>query len=741
MQPTSADSKPGVSNLSRRPRILIVDDDPLIQDSLVRLIKAQDYEAVAAGNGRQALDAVDRMQFDVILLDLNMPGIGGVDVLAELSKRGVATPVIVVSGDNAIDSAVIALRQGAADFIRKPYKPEELLKRIGNTISNQQLERENSLIQQRLQQSEKWHRFLVNTSPDFIYTLDGEGRFTFVNDRVESLLGFTRSELVGRHFSEIIFEEDLFRAEHVFNERRADARASRNVELRLKCKDGQQRPRVMNGRYRTVEVTATGMYEFPETRFENRFVGTYGVVKDISDRKQAEETVHYQTFHDLLTGLPNRAKFRDHLGRALVYGKRKQQALSVMILDLDNFRVVNDSLGHGVGDELLIHIATRLRQCLADDDILARLGGDEFAVLLEQVDENAARHMAGRILRLLDQPFEVAGQSLYVAGSIGLALYPQHAHTPQELSRRADVAMYVAKREKNGIALYDPAQDHYTLQRLAQASDLRSAISNENLLLHFQPQIDLHTGKYSGVEALLRWHHPQLGYISPDDFIPVAEQTGLIRHLTYWVLDHSLAQIAAWQHQALPRGSIAVNLSAYNLQDAGLALEVARLLKKWGVQPWRLVLEITESSMMANPARALATLEKLNDIGVQIAIDDFGTGFSSLSYLKQLPVDKLKIDKSFVMHMNEDDNDAMIVRSTIDLAHNLGLEVVAEGVESAAALELLHILNCDAAQGYFISRPLPAAELAKWLATSDYCQGYQQAPEPDAPAPDLPTTH
>jgi diguanylate cyclase (GGDEF)-like protein len=462
--------------------------------------------------------------------------------------------------------------------------------------------------------------------------------------------------------------------------------------------------------------------------------------RQVAERQQALE---HQALHDSLTGLPNRVLLQDRMQHAIQQLRRVGHGgLALLIMDLDGFKEINDTLGHPIGDGLLQQLAERLRQEVSDSDTVARLGGDEFAVLLEQVDEKEARHMAGRILHLLDQPFEVAGQSLYVAGSIGLALYPQHAHSPQELSRRADVAMYVAKREKNGIALYDPAQDHYTLQRLAQASDLRSAINNENLLLHFQPQIDLHTGKYCGVEALLRWHHPQLGYISPDDFIPVAEQTGLIRHLTYWVLDHSLAQIAAWQHQALPLGSIAVNLSAYNLQDAGLALEVARLLKKWGAQPWRLVLEITESSMMANPARALATLEKLNDIGVQIAIDDFGTGYSSLSYLKQLPVDKLKIDKSFVMHMNEDDSDAMIVRSTIDLAHNLGLEVVAEGVESAAALELLHILNCDAAQGYFISRPLPAPALAEWLTSSEHCQGMPEVEGPDdAPQPDLPTTH
>lgn len=462
--------------------------------------------------------------------------------------------------------------------------------------------------------------------------------------------------------------------------------------------------------------------------------------RQVTERQQALE---YQALHDALTSLPNRVLLQDRVQQAIHHLRRLGQGgLALLIMDLDGFKEINDTLGHPIGDGLLQQLAERLQREVRDSDTVARLGGDEFAVLLDQVDEAEARHMAGRILRLLDQPFEVAGQSLYVSGSIGLALYPLHAHTPQELSRRADVAMYVAKREKNGIALYDPAQDHYTLQRLAQASDLRSAIGNDHLSLHFQPQIDLHTGQFSGVEALLRWQHPQLGYISPDDFIPVAEQTGLIRHLTYWVLDQALGHIAAWRHHALPLGSIAVNLSAYNLQDVDLALEVARLLKKWGIQPWRLTLELTESSMMANPSRALATLEKLNDIGVQIAIDDFGTGFSSLSYLKQLPVDKLKIDKSFVMHMNEDDNDAMIVRSTIDLAHNLGLNVVAEGVESDEALELLRILRCDTAQGYYISRPLPAVALEDWLLSSDYCRDVQDAAEPDdAPESVLPTTH
>jgi diguanylate cyclase (GGDEF)-like protein/PAS domain S-box-containing protein len=715
MQPTSADSKPGVSNLSRRPRILIVDDDPLIQDSLVRLIKAQDYEAVAAGNGRQALDAVDRMQFDVILLDLNMPGIGGVDVLAELSKRGVATPVIVVSGDNAIDSAVIALRQGAADFIRKPYKPEELLKRIGNTISNQQLERENSLIQQRLQQSEKWHRFLVNTSPDFIYTLDGEGRFTFVNDRVESLLGFTRSELVGCHFSEIIFEEDLFRAEHVFNERRADARASRNVELRLKCKDGQQRPRVMNGRYRTVEVTATGMYEFPETRFENRFVGTYGVVKDISDRKQAEETVHYQTFHDLLTGLPNRAKFRDHLGRALVYGKRKQQALSVMILDLDNFRVVNDSLGHGVGDELLIHIATRLRQCLADDDILARLGGDEFAVLLPDTTSRLEATVVGhKLIEALNSPLRIKGHDLYVTASIGASFAPEDGAVADTLIRQTEIAMYQAKSQGGcRIQHWQPAMQEAFSGRIQMESDLRRALANDEFVLFYQPQVDTMTGAIKGFEALIRWWHPERGIVLPDAFIPLAEETGVVVPMGEWILRQAAAQQAFWRKSGLPPVRISVNISPRQLETADFVGSVLRALEANQLEPGALELEITENVLMRDVESNAAKLTQLAEAGVCLAVDDFGTGYSSLKYLSRFPIHTLKIDRAFVKDSQLDG--MSIANAIVGMARNLNLNVIAEGVESAAQLERLRILQCSEVQGYLFGMPMPAQDATRLL--------------------------
>jgi diguanylate cyclase (GGDEF)-like protein/PAS domain S-box-containing protein len=725
MQHTSGETKASISSLNRRPRILIVDDDPLILDSLSRLIGAQDYDVAAAGNGKQALAAVGKMQFDLILLDLNMPDMGGVEVLASLAERGITTPVIVVSGDSAIDSAVSALRHGAADFIRKPYKPEELLKRISNILSKHQLERENGLIQQRLQQSEKWHRFLVNASPDFIYTLDNEGRFSFVNDRVESLLGFKREELIGRHYGEIIYEEDLFRAEHVFNERRADARASRNVELRLKCNDGQQRPRVMNGRYRTVEVTATGMYEVPKNRFEHRFVGTYGVVKDISDRKQAEETVHYQTYHDLLTGLPNRAKFRDHLGRALVHGKRKQQALSVMILDLDNFRVINDSLGHGVGDELLIHVAGRLRQCISDDDVLARLGGDEFALLMPVAASRLEVTVTGhKVIEALNEPLRIKGHELYITASVGASFAPEDGAVADTLIRQTEIAMYQAKSQGGcRLQFWQPAMQEAFSGRIQMEADLRRALANDEFVLFYQPQVDTVSGAIKGFEALIRWWHPERGLVLPNAFIPLAEETGVIVPMGEWVLRQAAEQQAAWRKSGLPPVRIAVNISPRQLEIPDFAGSVLRALEANQLVPGALELEITESVLMRDVESNAAKLNQLAEAGVLLAIDDFGTGYSSLKYLSRFPIHTLKIDRAFI---KDSELDGMsIANAIVGMAKNLNLNVIAEGVESTVQLEQLRDLHCSEVQGYLFGMPMSAAEATKLLQAQVH--GHEEA--------------
>ena len=431
-------------------------------------------------------------------------------------------------------------------------------------------------------------------------------------------------------------------------------------------------------------------------------------------RKQAKETKH-QALHDALTGLHNRSYFRERVEQAVVHGKVGGERTCLMLIDLDRFKEVNDTLGHHNGDQLLRQIGTRLKNELRESDTVARLGGDEFAVLLRDVaDTTQIVRTAERILTCLKQPLFFMGLTLDVGASIGISLFPDHARDVDSLLQRADVAMYVAKETHSGYEFYTADRDQNSLRRLALGSELSKAIQNKEVILYYQPKADMRTGKIIGVEALARWQHNYRGIVPPDEFIPLAEQTQLIRPLTINLLDEALRQSAVWSKKGINL-KIAVNLSSRNLLDLTLPEEVARLLQKWQVEPSQLELEITESTIMADARRALTVLSTLNGMGVGLAIDDFGTGFSSLSYLKRLPVKEIKMDKSFVMKMAMDENDAAIVRSTIDLSHNLGLRVVAEGVETEAIWNQLTTLGCDLAQGYFLNRPVPPEDLEVWL--------------------------
>jgi diguanylate cyclase (GGDEF)-like protein len=415
----------------------------------------------------------------------------------------------------------------------------------------------------------------------------------------------------------------------------------------------------------------------------------------------------HQSLHDALTGLPNRQLFRDRIEHAIRLARRSGELAIVMLMDLDHFKEINDALGHHHGDRLLEEVARRLESSLRDSDTVARLGGDEFGVLLPRIARAGdAALVAQQILSRLREPYMVDDLTLEIDASIGIAVHPQHGDDVETLLQRADIAMYSAKHAGRGYAMFEPALDRHSPRRLSLAGALRSAIHNGEITLYYQPKADLRTGSVTGVEALARWDHPTLGLIGPAEFVPIAEQTGLITPLTSFVLDAALCQLRAWKDAGLDL-SVAVNLSARSFLDTQLAVEIPRLLRRWNVDARLLELEITESMLMADPARAEATLERLSQIGLTLSVDDFGTGYSSLANLKRLPVDVIKIDKSFVMEMAVDASDAAIVHSTIDLAHNLGLRVVAEGVESEAAWRQLRELGCDFAQGYHLSRPLP----------------------------------
>ena len=432
------------------------------------------------------------------------------------------------------------------------------------------------------------------------------------------------------------------------------------------------------------------------------------------ERTRAEADLRHQALHDGLTGLPNRVFLHSSLDRA-IRGARDDAQCALLLLDLDRFKEVNDTLGHQVGDSLLRQIGQRLQGAVLPTDLVARLGGDEFAVLLPETDAARAAHVAGSLVRALQTPFVLAGQQIAVDASIGIAMAPEHGQDAVTMLRCADVAMYQAKRLGTGVALYCRAEDEHRPNRLALLGELRTAIEHDQLRLHYQPKLDLRDGTLVGVEALVRWQHPQRGFLPPGEFIMLAEQTGLIYPLSRWVLEAALKQHQAWQATGLDV-PVAVNLSRRALHDPELPSMVAELLDRWDVAPGGLVLEITESGLMADPVRAGENVSQLRAQGVRMSIDDFGTGYSSLASLQDLSVDELKIDQSFVQTMATDPSARVIVRVIIDLADALKLRVVAEGVEDRATWDVLVGLGCEVAQGYFLSRPLAADALGEWVA-------------------------
>jgi diguanylate cyclase (GGDEF)-like protein len=430
---------------------------------------------------------------------------------------------------------------------------------------------------------------------------------------------------------------------------------------------------------------------------------------------RASRQLREQATRDPLTGLPNRTNLYQRMRRAARAARNGGELVGLLLIDLDRFKEVNDTLGHDQGDTLLREVSARLSETLRRGDTLARLGGDEFAVLLRDLpDRGAAAELALRLLDALERPFQVGGVSVQLGASVGVALAPDHGTDVSTLVRRADVAMYDAKREHGRVRVYDAERDPNSPERLQRMSELRTAVAEGQLVLHYQPKIDVAAGEVTGVEALVRWQHPQLGLLPPIEFLPLAERTGMMGDLTRWVVDAALSQSRAWHEQGF-EVPIAINLAAANILDAALPDAVAERLAHHGVPGERLTCELSEHTVMADPRRATEVLERLRALGVRLSLDDFGTGQSSLAYLKRLPLDEVKIDRAFVSGMVGDTSDALIVRSTIDLARDLGLEVVAEGVEGEDVLERLRALRCHEAQGFHLSRPLPPDALVDWL--------------------------
>ncbi len=558
-----------------------------------------------------------------------------------------------------------------------------------------------------LQASEERYRRIVETAYEGIWVIDAQSMTTFVNPRMAEMLGWTVEEIMGR--SILDFLDADARASFAANQPDRVNGVSLQREVRFTRKDGTDCWTLLSVRPTFDEA---GHYE-----------GALAMVMDITERRRIQKALEYQALHDALTGLPNRLLLAERLGEALLSSRAAQQQAAVLILDLDHFKEVNETFGLQAGDRLLEQVGPRLQSEIGADDMVARLSGDEFAMLLTDTDAAAASVKAARLLEALERPFEVEGQHLDLAASIGIAIFPTDGDDPGTLLRHADIALFVAKQARGAFVRFAPEHEKQGANRLTLMAELRQALHDDDqLFLQFQPLVSLRDRSLAGVEALVRWQHPQRGLVPPTDFVPFAEKTGLVQPLTKWVLASALKQSAAWHRGGHPI-PVSVNISMRDLVDPGFPQLVSQLLRDAKAEPSWVRLEITESVIMSKPEQAINTLSQLRKLGIRLAVDDFGTGYSSLAYLDRLPVDEIKIDKSFVSAMAGEVSRTNIVRASIDLGHSLRLQSVAEGVEDARTWEVLAALACDMAQGYFISRPLLAGEVLPWLAKWESASG------------------
>ncbi len=556
----------------------------------------------------------------------------------------------------------------------------------------------------KLLNTEKLAGLVFENSLESLMVCDGAGRIQMVNRAFTDTTGYTPEEVIGKSPS-------------MLSSGKHDMAFYANFWYSL-LRDGRWQGEIWNRR-KNGEIYPELLNISTVTNSEGDIIYFVAVFSDITERKRNEEIIAFQAFHDALTGLPNRTLFKDRLEQALSLGRRDQERkVAVMLLDLDRFKIINDTLGHNVGDQLLQEVAHRLRGCLRESDTVARLGGDEFTLLLPQIDkpEDAAL-VAAKILEALRQPFHLGGKDLFVTPSIGISVFPEDGDDADTLIKRADSAMYYVKeRGRANFYLYTDELETQPTQRLEMESQLYSALERREFIVYYQPQLDLASGQVYGAEALIRWRHPIMGLVPPSDFIPLSEETGLIVPIGAWVLQTACMQAKNWIKGGMsPDLLIAVNLSPRQFHRIDIVKLVKDALDYSGLEPKNLELEITESLAMQDVEYSVRTLHALAELGVQLAIDDFGTGYSSLNYLKKMPVNTLKIDRSFVHDITIDQDDAAIVSAVISMAHSLGLTVIAEGVETPEQLNVLKVLGCDRVQGYLFSRPLPPEEVTDFL--------------------------
>ncbi len=702
----------------KRPLVLVVDDEEYMRLLIDESLDQAGFDVVEAGNGEQGLQVFQEQNPDIVLMDVMMPGKNGFETCAELRMiaGGEHVPVLMITGLDDVESINRAYAAGATDFITKPINYALLghrvryLLRASEAINNLITSERRLANAQRIARMGYWDwdavRDELQLSQQVYKILDipldktGEQRVT----SFDALLSRV-------HHNDKIALEEWFE---------------------LACKNGE----VSSITHRIVTSEGDERYIRQQVEIlaeQEQVLHLYGTLQDITELRQAEERIHRLAYYDSLTGLPNREFFKERVDWAIKLAKRNGNMLGLLFLDLNNFKRINDTLGHSIGDLLLKATAERLKHSLratdsvtrsghdVEADNLARLGGDEFTILLSEISRaEDAGWVAERVIETISQPLMLAGHEVCVGTSIGISIFPGDGENAEILLKNADMAMYYAKRDgKKHHQYYNESMNGDALRRLTMENNLRKAIERDELTLVYQPQLDIAANRISGVEALLRWDSKELGKISPEDFIPLAEETGIIFPISEWVLRTACEQTMKWLEAGHQLERTAINISPIQFSDPNFCGLIKTVLKETGMPAEILELEVTEGLLMKDADRAVDTLKWLKEIGVQIAIDDFGTGYSSLSYLKQFPIDRLKIDKVFVQEINTNTDDAAIATAVIAMAGSMDLKVIAEGVEDKEQFSFLKNQQCDEVQGYYLSKPIASVDMEGFLQEHD----------------------
>ena len=703
-------------NLSEKsvviPTILIVDDEEAMRNSVQELLSVYDFNCIIAEDGQQAFDIIAQQTIDIMLLDLVMPNVDGFEVMQTVYKQHSDIDIIVTSGEATFDNAALSMRQGVKDFLNKPYRPAELIKIINNLLEKRELKRNIEKMQHCIQISEKRNSFFTNNSPDMIYMLDHEGNFAFVNERATELLGYTEEEFIGHHYAEFIHRDDLEKAHFAFGVNADNIGVKQTIEFRMLAKHPGADICFFESRSLSIKLAEN---ERLDVNSGDDFIGIYGVARDVSEQKRLDEKVNFQLYHDALTELPNRVLFSDRIKFAISQASRNNNKIAIMFLDMDRFKVINDSLGYIAGDKLIQEISKRLKMCIRSSDTLARVGGDEFNLMLPNISScEDVTKLIKKISTAMASSFFIEGNEIYVTFSIGTAIYPEDGDNSEDLIKYADMAMYYIKgKGKNGHNFFSDLGDTLFQHRLSVENGIRTALVEDQFEVYFQPQYDVKSEKINGVEALIRWNHPEKGLITPNDFIPLAEETGLINDIGEWMLDTSCQILQQWvkNNPVLSQIKLAVNISASQIAMTGFVDFVLDTIEKYNVKGEQLELEITENVLMQDMEQVVGKLKYLADHGICFAVDDFGMGYSSLSYLQTLPLNNLKIDRTFISPIQSPGDTNSIVTAIVAMAKELNMNIVAEGVETQIQLDYVKSIGCPTVQGYWFGRPMPTAQV------------------------------